>query len=231
MIDEDKLKSKIEGLKSNLIHGACSSQIAMETRCKEEAYNEVLAIIDSMQEEHKLKPKFQEGNKIVYVGERKELDTDEHTILYVYDDMYVTTCGKKIPFKFQDDYQLVEEHVSDDLEKVVEEIVDPIVLNAYGVKEIANRLRRIMIDSVNEDLEEAASFYANTHTEWFDHEGNPHVSPAFKAGAEWQKEQMMAKAIDGEIGYWNIRGLSVNMDLPRTLEEDDKVKLIIIKED
>lgn len=51
MIDEDKLKSKIEGLKSNLIHGACSSQIAMETRCKEEAYNEVLTVLDSMQEE------------------------------------------------------------------------------------------------------------------------------------------------------------------------------------
>lgn len=51
MIDEDKLKSKIEGLKSNLIHGACSSQIAMETCCKEEAYNEVLAILDTMQEE------------------------------------------------------------------------------------------------------------------------------------------------------------------------------------
>lgn len=51
MIDEDKLKSKIEGLKSNLIHGACSSQIAMETCCKEEAYNEVLTVINSMQEE------------------------------------------------------------------------------------------------------------------------------------------------------------------------------------
>ena len=33
------------------MYGACSSQIAMETRCKEEAYNEVLAILDAMQEE------------------------------------------------------------------------------------------------------------------------------------------------------------------------------------
>ena len=48
---------------------------------------------------------------------------------------------------------------------------------------------------------------------------------------EWQKQQMMAKAVDGEIGYWNIRGLSVNMDLPSTVEEGDKVKVIVVKED
>lgn len=46
-----KIREGIEKLKSDLIHGACSSQVAMETRCKEEAYNEVLAILDTMQEE------------------------------------------------------------------------------------------------------------------------------------------------------------------------------------
>ena len=39
--------------------------------------------------------------------------------------------------------------------------------------------------------------------------------------ANWQKEQMIAKAVDGEVGYWNHRGL----------EEDDKCKVITIKED
>ena len=46
-----KIREGIEKLKSNLIHGACASQVAMENRCKEEAYNEVLALLDSMQEE------------------------------------------------------------------------------------------------------------------------------------------------------------------------------------
>ena len=46
-----KIRKEVEKLKSNLIYGACSSQIAMETRCKEEAYNEVLAILDTVQEE------------------------------------------------------------------------------------------------------------------------------------------------------------------------------------
>lgn len=44
-----------------------------------------------------------------------------------------------------------EKSASGDLEKVVEEIVDPTVLNAYGVKEIANRLRRTIIESVSEE--------------------------------------------------------------------------------
>ena len=51
MTDKDKFRKEVEKLKSNLIYGACSSQIAMETMCKEEAYNEVLAILDTMQEE------------------------------------------------------------------------------------------------------------------------------------------------------------------------------------
>ena len=46
-----KIREKVERLKSQLLRGACSSQIAMETLCKEEAYNEVLAILDTMQEE------------------------------------------------------------------------------------------------------------------------------------------------------------------------------------
>ena len=49
--------------------------------------------------------------------------------------------------------------VSEDLEKVVEEIVDHTVLNAYGVKEIANRLRRTMIEPVSEDLDFEQELY------------------------------------------------------------------------
>lgn len=46
-----RIREEVERLKSQLLRGACSSQIAMETMCKEEAYNEVLAILDTMQEE------------------------------------------------------------------------------------------------------------------------------------------------------------------------------------
>lgn len=217
MIDEDKLKSKIEGLKSNLIHGACSSQIAMETCCKEEAYNEVLAILNSMQEEHKLKPKFQEGNKIVYVGERKELDTDEHTILYVYDDMYVTTWGKKIPFKFQDDYQLVEEHVSEELEQAAVE----------AFKEIVDDER----NSFLEIFKAGATWQKEQDKQWLAEE-HKHI---FAKGRESMKQQMMKGAVGGLVyaqlttsGEIMIRS---NYFKSETLDYLDNVKLIIIKED
>lgn len=49
LIDKDALAREIEKLKSNLIYGACASQIAMETRCKEEAYNEVLSYLDTLE--------------------------------------------------------------------------------------------------------------------------------------------------------------------------------------
>lgn len=42
---KSELQAEIEQLKSQLIRGACSSQIAMETSCKEEAYNEVLDLL------------------------------------------------------------------------------------------------------------------------------------------------------------------------------------------
>ncbi len=51
----------------------------------------------------------------------------------------------------------------------------------------------------SEDLDEAASFYVNTHMEWFDSEGNPYVMPAFKAGAEWYKQQLMKNAVELHI--------------------------------
>ena len=46
-----KIRKEVEKLKSQLLRGACSSQVAMETRCKEEAYNELLAILESLREE------------------------------------------------------------------------------------------------------------------------------------------------------------------------------------
>lgn len=63
---------------------------------------------------------------------------------------------------------------------------------------------------------------------------NEHRQPTFddaiKYGMKLQKEKMMAKAIDGEVGYWNLHGLSVNVELPSTVEEGDKAKVIVIKE-
>jgi hypothetical protein len=67
--------------------------------------------------------------------------------------------GEKVPMATMD-----EEPVSEDLEKVVEEIVDPTVLNAYGVKELARRLRNTICGTpVSEDLEEASKEWLRPH--------------------------------------------------------------------
>ena len=49
----EKIRQEIERLKSQLVRGACAAQTCMETSCKEEAYNEVLAFIDSIEDEPK----------------------------------------------------------------------------------------------------------------------------------------------------------------------------------
>lgn len=46
MIDKEKIRKEVERLKSQLLRGSC-----LEANCKEEAYNEVLAILDTLQEE------------------------------------------------------------------------------------------------------------------------------------------------------------------------------------
>jgi len=55
----------------------------------------------------------------------------------------------------------------------------------------------------------------------------------FCAGADWQKEQMMKSAFDGEITKFFDGGLSVKAQLPKGSKccFGDKVKVIIIKEE
>lgn len=52
------------------------------------------------------------------------------------------------------------------------------------------------------DLEEAAYSYVDTTIEWFDSEGNPCCYPAFIAGAQWQKEKIIAKACEWLENYF-----------------------------
>lgn len=51
MSKAEKIKAEIERLKKSLPWGSCASQISMECNCKNEAYNEVLSYINSLEEE------------------------------------------------------------------------------------------------------------------------------------------------------------------------------------
>lgn len=48
-INKSAVKAEVEKLKGQLLRGACSSQISMETSCKEEAYNEVLSYLNALE--------------------------------------------------------------------------------------------------------------------------------------------------------------------------------------
>ena len=49
LIDKDVIITEIEKLKGQLLRGACSSQVSMQTRCKEESYDEVLSFLDILE--------------------------------------------------------------------------------------------------------------------------------------------------------------------------------------
>lgn len=115
-------------------------------------------------------------------------------------------------------------------------------------RELLDFANSLPAEPVSEDLELASERYScrfssskygydkiktafKAGANWQEEQDNICYEEIFEEGAKWQNVQIMAKAVDGEVGYWNIRGLSVNMELPSKYKEGDKVKIIVIKED
>ena len=89
-------------------------------------------------------------------------------------------------------------------------------------------------EPVSDGLEEAARKAATWHSRERGDMFFPNDYHKFIAGAKWQKEQMMTKAIDMIVGYWMPNGLQLNVDEtenPYNIDEGNKVKLIIIKDE
>lgn len=63
---------------------------------------------------------------------------------------------------------------------------------------------------------------------------NRHFLKCYEQGKVDMKVEMMKDAVEGEIGYWNQRGLSIRLDKPLErlgYDMDTKVKIVIEKED
>ena len=90
-----------------------------------------------------------------------------------------------------------------------------------------NRLKHC--NSITNEQAELEQGFIDEHLD--KHQRMPTFLDAIEYGMKLIKEQLMTKAIDGEVGYWNLRGLSVNVELPRSVNEGDMVKVIVIKED
>ena len=168
-----------------------------------------------------------------------------------YENGKVEVCGLLLSFI----NSLPQEEVGEDLEETLpgtEQYAEQIAGRDYVPVDWVETLdeygkwKIVQAEPVSEDLEKELnnqmdSIYPLPEEDDFDDpcysESNAIKSQrngfkkGFEVGANWQKEQMMVKAIDGEVGYWTIRGLFVNMEMPSELEEGDKVKLVIVKED
>lgn len=76
MTQVEKIKTEIERLKKSLPWGSCASQISMECNCKNEAYNEVLSYVDSLEEEKFERPNIKINDAIEVSSRMKHIDED-----------------------------------------------------------------------------------------------------------------------------------------------------------
>jgi hypothetical protein len=93
--------------------------------------------------------------------------------------------------------------------------------------------KRLGEEPVNEDLEEELSAYVNSE-KYLNNIGTSGLLLIARHFADWQKQQMMAKAVDGHVGQTingMLRALSDETFGDMGFTAGDKVKLIIIKEE
>lgn len=187
----DLIKAEVARLKSHLIKGACASQIAMETRCKEEAYNEVLAILYSLQEESK----FKTGDRI------KPIDSclgSPRTIVDICDSWYVTDQGT-LDFEYEDNWELVEEPAGLDKGKLMDMLENSL---SKETKDSWNKRIDEDEEPVNEELEEACEQLAENARKHKAETSSPFFSQGdYKQGVidgtKWQKKHNW-KPADGD---------------------------------
>jgi len=147
-----KFREEVEKLKSQLLRGACSSQVAMETRCKEEAYNEVLALLDTMPDE----PISEDLEEAVnaYIGYAPEVDESS------------STYGKRLAFKAGAQWQKQKDSMSinKDFEEVVKSLWNEINSgHDYSVIESYNVFYGLCLDIANWQKEQMMKSAITAH--------------------------------------------------------------------
>lgn len=89
---------------------------------------------------------------------------------------------------------------------------------------------------LSDTLEEAAeTFNSEDAARMWDYEGKTQgeiVEAAFKAGAEWQKEQMMKEAVEGTVhNFSSYKPHPTVLVDAKGFNQGDKVRIIIVKEE
>ena len=142
-----KIREEVVRLKSQLLKGACSSQIAMEKRCKEEAYDEVLTLLDSMQEEPKkcmyAQPNYTNVDRLVLCARCKEecryaqKEADWIQELHRKLDSLSKEDFEKVWAKYAQKEEPVSEDLNTELDKYIKEhfTIDKEQLDRFGLEE------------------------------------------------------------------------------------------------
>ena len=112
------------------------------------------------------------------------------------------------------------------------------VNSAYGIGFIEGMVEyrnSLLKESMSEDLEEVSDKYgknieSNYSNDMFD---RGDIMKAFEDGAQWQREQMMAKAVEGGCFSYKNGYVHISCDIDEHLTNikfGDKIKVIVIKE-
>lgn len=197
-----KVRAEVKKLNAQLLRGACSSQVAMETRCKEEAYNEVLAILDTTQEE-----------PVSIWHDAREKSNKPESVVIINPNDY---SGDVIPNCIGVNEGNLWACTSD-------------LLNIENPCKFGKNLQE---ESVSEKLIDVAKQYVKEHVIGIDKVTFSIATDMFISGAKWKEQQMMAKAIDAELcsdGMFTPL-ISVNdKEKISDIKFGDKVKVILIK--
>lgn len=108
-------------------------------------------------------------------------------------------------------------------------------LDEQRIEAIDMAIQALQEEPVSEELNKAAIKFSKGWGEW------DYAIPCFKAGAQWQKQQMMRDAKSGignndnyiqfEDGTWIDLDPSMQLKSAFNVKEGEKVKVLVIKED
>ena len=207
----EQIKAEIERLKGQLIRGACAAQIEMETNCKEEAYDEILSFLSTLESEKPMNQKGLGEEIQRFLSNATKMDKGEWKGKYPISEMGFGVVARHF-------YELGCRRTA--------EKADEIEYNRQRAEEC-----------VPNDLEEAARRYGFEEYMRRCNGGEYGTSEdAFIAGAKWDREQMMREAVEGVVCYGS-KGAYIETDFLGEYNTDvygnpgDKVRVIIVKED
>lgn len=107
-------------------------------------------------------------------------------------------------------------------------------LDEQRIEAIGMAVKALQKEPVSEDLEEAVNAYIGYAPEVDESSSTYGKRQAFKAGAKWQKEQLMAKAVDVTIAipYQNgDGGYTQLVDSKEGLPFGENLKVLVIKKE